>query len=82
MHLSSFLKRGDNLYSRYHESSPTYEEKFVEVKSNPVNNFLAGISKKLTIENILLIVIAFILLMDTEDKDLILIIVALVVLGF
>lgn len=70
------------MYSRYHESSPTYEDQFIEVRSNPMNNFLAGITKKLTIENILLIVIAFILLMDTEDKDLILIIVALVVLGF
>lgn len=70
------------MYSRYHESSPTYEDKFIEVKTNPMNNFLSGISKKLTIENILLIVIAFILLMDTEDKDLILIIVVLIVLGF
>lgn len=70
------------MYSRYHESSPTYEDKFIEVKANPMNNFLSGISKKLTVENILLIVIAFILLMDTEDRDLILIIVALIVLGF
>lgn len=70
------------MYSRYHESSPTYEDKFIEVKTNPMNNFLSGISKKLTIENILLIVIVFILLMDTEDKDLILIIVVLIVLGF